>query len=89
MATLDGGETFQDIVVPGAEEITGELGFDPFDTVKKMYEKDGTLYLVMGQGDDGDYMKDGKLSEALYRSEDGVNFSFVEETADDTPEQAG
>ena len=47
------------------------------------------LYLVMGQGDDGDYMKDGKLSEALYRSEDGVNFSFVEETADDTPEQAG
>ena len=89
MATLDGGETFQDIVVPGAEEITGELGFDPFDTVEKMYEKDGTLYLVMGQGDDGDYMKDGKLSEALYRSEDGVNFSFVEETADDTPEQAG
>lgn len=89
MATLDGGETFQDIVVPEAEEITGELGFDPFDTVEKMYEKDGTLYLVMGQGDDGDYMKDGKLSEALYRSEDGVNFSFVEETADDTPEQAG
>ena len=89
MATLDGGETFQDIVVPEAEEITGELGFDPFDTVEKMYEKDGALYLVMGQGDDGDYMKDGKLSEALYRSEDGVNFSFVEETADDTPEQAG
>ena len=57
--------------------------------IEKMYEKDGILYVVMGQGDDGDYMKDGKLAEALYRSEDGVNFSFVEEIADDTPEQAG
>lgn len=89
MVTLDGGETFQDITIPEAEEITGEMGFDPFDTVEKMYEKDGILYVVMGQGDDGDYMKDGKLAEALYRSEDGVNFSFVEEIADDTPEQAG
>ena len=89
MVTQDGGETFQDITIPEAEEITGELGFDPFDTVEKMYEKDGILYVVMGQGDDGDYMKDGKLAEALYRSEDGVNFTFVEEIADDTPEQAG
>ena len=65
MVTLDGGETFQDITLPEAEEITGELGFDPFDTVEKMYEEDGILYAVMGQGDDGDYIKDGKLAEGV------------------------
>ena len=34
-------------------------------------------------------MEEGRRAEALYRSEDGVNFSFVEEIEDDTPEQAG
>ena len=29
MATLDGGKTFQDIVIPEAEEITERLGFNP------------------------------------------------------------
>ena len=89
LVTLDGGDTFQDIVLPETEEIADELGFDPFDTVEKMYEEDGILYVVVGQGEDGDYIRDGKLAEALYQSEDGVNFSFVEEIADDTPEQAG
>ena len=89
MATLDGGKTFQDIVIPEAEEITERLGFNPFDTVEKMYEEDGILYAVVGQGDDGDYVKDGKLREALYQSEDGSTFSFVEEISDDTPEAAG
>lgn len=89
MATLDGGKTFQDIVIPEAEEITERLGFNPFDTVEKMYEEDGILYAVVGQGDDGDYVKDGKLREALYQSEDGSTFSFVEVISDDTPEAAG
>ena len=43
----------------------------------------------MGQGDDGDYVKDGKLVEALYQSADGTTFTFVEEAAADTPEEAG
>lgn len=34
-------------------------------------------------------MKDGKLSEALYQSADGVTFTFVKEIAADTPEEAG
>ena len=45
--------------------------------------------MVVGQGSDGDYVKDGKLSEALYQSADGVTFTFVKEIADDTPEEAG
>ena len=87
--TADNGATFREIETPEAVEVTSELGFNPFDTVGKMYEKDGVLYAVVGQGDDGDYVKDGKLAEALYQSQDGVTFTFVEEIADDTPEQAG
>ena len=70
-------------------EITQELGFNPYDSIDSFYEKDGVLYMVVGQGDDGDYVKDGKLSEALYQSDDGSSFSFVKEIADDTPEEAG
>lgn len=87
--TEDNGATFRDIEIPEAEEITSGLGFNPFDTVEKMYEENGILYAVVGQGDDGDYVKDGKLAEALYQSQDGVTFTFVKEIADDTPEQAG
>ncbi len=87
--TPDGGESWQQIEIPEAEEVTSRLGFNPYDTVEQMYEKDGLLYLVVGQGDDGDYVKDGNLMEALYSSQDGTVFTFVEEIADDTPEEAG
>lgn len=36
----------------------------------------------MGQGDSGDYARDGKLVKALYVSDDGMNFSFAEEMFD-------
>ena len=62
---------------------------DSFYLKDRFYEEDGVLYMVVGQGDDGDYVKDGKLSEALYQSADGMNFTFVREIADDTPEEAG
>ena len=45
-------------------------------------------YMIVGQGDDGDYAKDGKLVKGLYQSQDGVNFTFVSEV-DNTPEEAG
>ena len=43
----------------------------------------------MSESYDQAYVKDGKLSEALYQSADGVTFTFVKEIADDTPEEAG
>ncbi len=44
--------------------------------------------MVIGQGDDGDYVENGKLLRALYQSEDGIHFTFVEENVD-TMEEAG
>lgn len=86
--TQDGAETYQQVQYDAPREITDELGFQPFDTMEKMYQENGVIYMVVGQGDDGDYVKDGELMKALYQSQDGVNFQFAEEIAD-TPEQAG
>lgn len=86
--TTDGGAGFQETKYPAAQAIVDELGFNPYDTVEKMYCEDGKTYMVVGQGDDGDYVRDGELMKALYESQDGVNFIFVKEIAD-SPVLAG
>lgn len=87
--TGDGGKSFQSVSYPEAEGVAEELGFYPFDTVERIYLENGAVCMLVGQGDDGDYVKDGKLMKALYRSEDGVHFAFVKMVPDDTPELAG
>lgn len=87
--TGDGGKSFQSVSYPEAEGVAEELGFYPFDTVERIYLENGAVCMLIGQGDDGDYVKDGKLMKALYRSEDGVHFTFVEMVPDDAPELAG
>lgn len=69
---------------PAAQEIIDELKVDPFDTPEYMYEENGVLYMVVGQGDDGDYTRDGKMVKALYQLEDGSHFVFVKEIEDTT-----
>lgn len=86
--TTDGGAGFQEVKYPVVQEIADELGFYPYDTMEKMYCEDGKTYMVVGQGDDGDYVRDGKMMKALYESQDGVNFTFVKEIAD-SPVLAG
>ena len=78
----DGGNSFSQMQIPMAEEIVSKLGFNPFDTIEMMYEENGITYMVIGQGDDGDYAKDGKIIKALFRSEDGEIFTFAEEIMD-------
>lgn len=86
--TVDGGKTFTNVEYPIPDTIVGELGFNPFDEIEKMYQENGKIYMVVGQGDDGDYVKDGQLVKALYESTDGKNFSFVGEIFD-SPVEAG
>lgn len=77
-----------ELTYPEAAETADKLGYDPFDTPERMYEENGILYLVVGQGDDGDYAKDGKEIKALYQSSNGSTFTFVKEM-EDTVQQAG
>lgn len=86
--TADGGMNFRDVQITTPQEVTEQIGFDPYDTVEKMYVENGVIYAVEGQGDDGDYTRDGELLKALFKSEDGINFEFVEEITD-SPRQAG
>lgn len=80
--TEDGGATFERVTLPAAEvPLTGEEMYQPFDFPGMPYEKDGALYLEVGQGQDGDY---NSGSSALYRSGDmGRTWTFVREAARD------
>lgn len=82
--TKDGGVSFQEMQYPEPQEVIDEIGFNPYDTMEEMYVENGVVYMVVGQGDDADYVKDGELMKALYESQDGVNFTFVKEIADTT-----
>ncbi len=77
--TRNKGESYGEVAYPEPVEITEKLGFNPFDTVESMYEEDGSLYLVVGQGDDGDYAKDGNVVRALYQMQDDGTFHFIGE----------
>lgn len=78
----------QVLILHDSGDLTSKLGYDPFDEICRFYEEGDSIYAVIGQGDDGDYMVDGQLVQALYRSEDGVNFYF-QETISDNPTEAG
>lgn len=82
--TKDGGVSFQEMQYPEPQEVIDEIGFNPYDTMEEMYVENGVIYMVVGQGDDADYVKDGELMKALYESQDGVNFTFVKEIVDTT-----
>lgn len=86
--TKDGGTSFQRMEYPQDADVTKTLGYNPFDTPEEWYQEDGILYMVVGQGDDGDYTRDGRQIKALYESLDGEAFTFVREM-EDTAELAG
>lgn len=86
--TRDGGVSYEQCALPQNEDIIAKLGYNPYDSLESMYQENGVVYMRIGQGDDGDYTENGKLFRALYRSEDGIHFSFVEENVD-TVEEAG
>ena len=82
------GDGWTPIEYSPPEELTAELGYNPFDSIDRFYEENGSLYMVVGQGDDGDYTRNGELIQALYCSEDGVHFTF-EGTITVNPVEAG
>ena len=44
--------------------------------------------MVVGQGNDGDYMRNNIRYKGLYESDDGITFRFKKEI-DDSPKLAG
>lgn len=86
--TQNNGESYETMEYPIEESFVSEYGYYPFDTVEKMYVEDGITYMVVGQGEDGDFYENSVRVSALYQSPDGINFTFVQ-TIDNTRPLAG
>lgn len=84
--TVDQGQTWQEITLPQADAVIEKMGYNPFDQVEQFYLENGVYYMVVGQGDDGDYTDQGNLIKALFRSEDGEQFTFEKEITDSLQE---
>lgn len=77
--TEDGGRSFQEITYPSAGiALPDGTLYNPFIMPDKVWEEDGKVYMMAGQGPDGDYYEDGLWVYGLYESEDlGRNWSYV------------
>jgi photosystem II stability/assembly factor-like uncharacterized protein len=75
--TEDGGKTFESIKLPVNKQEWMGSTFEPFIQPETPYVEDGELFLLVGQGQQGDF-KGGNVM-AKYKSEDrGKTWSFVE-----------
>ncbi|MFL2105445.1 WD40/YVTN/BNR-like repeat-containing protein [Desemzia sp. FAM 23991] len=76
--TMDGGLTFEPVTLPVVEVPLDESEkYAAFDFPEMPYEENGTLYLLVNQGQDGDYNGGNKL---LFLSVDnGETWEFAEE----------
>ncbi|HKM35528.1 MAG TPA: hypothetical protein VJY54_12445 [Lachnospiraceae bacterium] len=78
--TVDGGDNFN-LVSLEEKSVTLEdsTTYNPYDyPLLPVYDDGGTLFLICGQGNDGDYKGGDEASLAVYQSLDGGNnFSFV------------
>lgn len=70
--TEDGGKTFAEIEYPSPQVyLPDKTLYNPFVMPEEIYEREGKLYLVAGQGPDGDYYGEQGFCSGLYESEDG------------------
>lgn len=76
--TTDSGGTFEKVELPTIEvPLTDTEKYAPFDFPEMPYEENGSLFLLIGQGEDGDHNGGSKV---LYRStDDGATWEYVEE----------
>lgn len=78
--TENGGDSYQ-LVTMEAYTVSLDNGYtySPYDYPQMPYEKDGVIYVLCGQGADGDYAGGDTAGLALYKSADGGHtFTFVE-----------
>lgn len=83
--TEDGGRSFEAIEYPSAKaKFSDETYYNPFVVPEKVYEKDGKLYMEVGQGTDGDYYGEEGFCNGLYESGDGGKiWAYVKEISVD------
>ncbi len=78
--TEDGGHTYHPCVFQGlSADLEDGYYYQPYDYPQMPYEEDGHLYVLCGQGADGDYSGGDAAGLALYESTDrGYTFLYQE-----------
>lgn len=81
--TEDGGKSFETVEYPSAKVMLSDgTYYNPFVVPEEIYEKEGKLFMEVGQGSDGDYYGADGLCNGLYESVDhGKNWTYIKETA--------
>ncbi|GAB6180085.1 hypothetical protein JCM14036_14040 [Desulfotomaculum defluvii] len=75
--TVDGGKTFEPVILPVYKEDWMGVTLEPFIQPEIPYYEKGQLFLLIGQGEEGDFK--GGTVMAKYKSNDkGKTWSFVE-----------
>ncbi len=76
--TTDGGLSYEEIFLPTIDvPLIEDQVQEPFDFPEMPYEQGGKIWILVGQGQDGDYKSGIKI---LYQSEDqGKTWTFVRE----------
>lgn len=75
--TDDGGLTWEIIQIPQVEVD----GITPFIQPELVFKEEGKLYLLVGQGDEGDY-KGGTCKIKFISEDDGKSFRYTDEILD-------
>lgn len=75
--TEDGGKTFEPIILPVIKKEWMEFTLEPFIQPEIPYKEDGELFLLVGQGGQGDYLG-GKIKAKLKSEDNGKTWTYVE-----------
>lgn len=83
--TEDGGKSFQNVNIEEPQvKISDHTSYCPFVMPEEIYQQDNEIYLVMGQGPDGDYHGEAGYSCGVYQADkrSPEKFSFEKEISD-------
>ena len=83
--TEDGGKSFQNINIEEPQvKLPDHTSYCPFVMPEEIYQQDNEIYLVMGQGPDGDYHGEAGYSCGVYQADkrSPEKFSFEKEIPD-------
>ncbi len=86
--TENGGESYERCVMQGfTVALDDGYVYDPYDYPGMPYEEEGVIYVLCGQGADGDYDGGDRAKMALYRSADHGHTFVFQEMKNSSPEE--
>lgn len=79
----DGGENMRTVTLDFPSSIENMSGGNPFTVPSAMYTKQGRIYLIMSQSENGDYAQNNQLMEAvMVKSLDLGSFDYESQQAE-------